>query len=135
LKCDFFFIFFSNEFSNLEFFIHVHICNKWRPKISNHFYKKTFECYCLITIQTQNFHPILWTCNYIYVNMYFIIKFGLIFLIKKIMLNKFYDLIFSKFNHFVLILCRIHINFFNSMSLIIKKLTPCYIPTCIICIK
>jgi hypothetical protein len=31
-----------NKISNLRFFINLHICNKWRPKISNHFYIKLF---------------------------------------------------------------------------------------------
>jgi hypothetical protein len=55
-----------------------------------------FDCHCLITIQTQNFiayfgHVTMYTCNYVF----FIIKFRLIFLIKKLMINKMYDLIFS----------------------------------------
>jgi hypothetical protein len=50
-------------------------------KKSNHFYKKMFECYFLITIQTQNIYPILWACIHIYV--FFIVKFDLIFLIKN----------------------------------------------------
>ncbi len=61
MKCNFFFIFCSNETNqiwDLRFFINLQICNKWKPKISNHFYKKNkIECYCLITIQTQKFIP------------------------------------------------------------------------------
>jgi hypothetical protein len=42
-----------------------------------------FDCHCLITIQTQNFIPYFGHVTmYTYIYVFFIIKFGLIFLIK-----------------------------------------------------
>jgi hypothetical protein len=63
----FFFIFCSNEtneISNFRFFINLYICNKWKPKFSNHFYIYFWKLLFNNNPNTK-FYPILWTCNYV----------------------------------------------------------------------